>query len=54
MIRSTEQIYFERRQRESLARAESANDPAVGKIHREFAAHYAAKLDGMAPRGSRV
>ena len=54
MIRSTEQIYFERRQRESLARAEAASDPAVGRIHREFAAHYAAKLDSTGSRGSRA
>lgn len=37
-------IYFARRHRESVARAEAATDPAVGSIHREFAARYAAKL----------
>lgn len=45
MIQTPEQIYFTRRHRESVARAEAATDPAIGNIHREFAARYAAKLD---------
>lgn len=45
MTQSLEQIYLERRHRESLARAEAATDPMIGNIHREFAARYAAKLE---------
>lgn len=55
MTQSPEQIYLERRHRESLARAEAATDPMIGGIHREFAARYAARLDDGArlkPAGS--
>ncbi|WP_343519701.1 hypothetical protein [Sphingomonas sp.] len=45
MTQSPEQTYLQRRRRESLARAEAAADPMIGKIHREFAARYAAKLE---------
>jgi hypothetical protein len=54
MTQSPEQIYLTRRHRESLQRAEAATDLAIGKIHREFAARYAAKLEdgpGLNPVG---
>lgn len=48
---SPEHIYLARRHRESLKRAEAATDPAIGKVHREFAQRYAAKLNGeLRPR----
>lgn len=46
MPQTPEQAYIARRHRESLTRAEAATDPAIGKVHREFAQRYAAKLDG--------
>jgi hypothetical protein len=45
MNQSPEQIYIARRHRESVQRAEAATDPAIGRIHREFAARYAARLE---------
>ena len=41
-----EQQYLARRHRESIARADAATDPAIGKTHCEFARRCAAKLDG--------
>jgi len=46
MPQTPEQEYIERRHRESLERADAASGPAIGKVHREFAQRYAAKLDG--------
>ena len=46
MPQTPEQDYLARRHRESVERADAASDPAVGKVHREFAQRYAAKLDG--------
>lgn len=40
-----DRAYLQRRRRESLARAEAAEDPGVARIHREFAEHYARRLD---------
>ena len=45
MPQTPEQEYLARRHRESVERAGTARDPAIGKVHREFARHYAAKLD---------
>ncbi len=41
--------YLERRHRESRERAEAASDPAVARIHQQFAEQYAKKLE-RAPR----
>jgi hypothetical protein len=50
MHQTPTQDYFARRHRESVERADRATDPAIGKVHREFAQRYAAKLDGdMSP-----
>ncbi|MGK6356859.1 hypothetical protein ACMGDH_16725 [Sphingomonas sp. DT-207] len=38
--------YLERRYRDSLAMAERAADPAIARVHREFAAKYARALEG--------
>lgn len=46
MHQTPTQEYLARRHRESVERANSATDPAIGKVHREFAQRYAAKLDG--------
>lgn len=46
MPQTPEQQYLARRHRESVERADSATDPAIGKVHREFAQRYAARLDG--------
>ena len=46
MPQTPEQEYLTRRHRESVERASTASDPAIGRIHREFAQRYAAKLDG--------
>jgi hypothetical protein len=46
MPQTPEQEYIARRHRESMERADIATDPAIGRVHREFAQHYAAKLDG--------
>lgn len=45
MPQTPTQEYLARRHRESVKRAAIATDPAVGKVHREFAQRYAAKLD---------
>lgn len=37
--------YLTRRYRDSLAMAERATDPAIARVHREFAAKYAQALD---------
>jgi hypothetical protein len=37
--------YLERRYRDSLAMAERAADPAIARVHREFAAKYARALE---------
>ena len=46
MPQTPEQEYLVRRHRESVERADTGSDPAVGKVQREFAQRYAAKLDG--------
>lgn len=46
MHQTPTQEYLARRHRESVERADIATDPAIGKVHREFAQRYAAKLDG--------
>ena len=38
--------YHERRRDECLARAAEAIDPAIARIHREFAEEYERKLNG--------
>lgn len=37
--------YLARRYRDSLAMAERATDPAIARVHREFAAKYARALE---------
>lgn len=50
MHQTPTQDYLARRHRESVERADRATDPAIGRVHREFAQRYAAKLDGdMSP-----
>lgn len=44
-----DRLYFERRRRESLARAEAAADPGIARIHREFASQYARALRQKPP-----
>lgn len=48
--------YLERRYRDSLAMAERATDPAIARVHREFAAKYANALEEMErhPRSSEA
>lgn len=40
--------YLQRRHRESLARAEAADDPGIARVHLQFAEQYARKL-GASP-----
>lgn len=42
---TTDRDYLERRYRESMTRAETAADPGIARVHREFAARYAKALD---------
>lgn len=44
MGQSAEREYLERRHRESLEKALAASDPAIARIHRDFAGRYAAAL----------
>lgn len=46
MPQTPEQEYIARRHRESVERADIATDPAISRVHREFAQRYAARLDG--------
>jgi hypothetical protein len=41
--------YHERRRAECLARAAEATDPAIARIHREFAEQYERKLKSRKP-----
>jgi hypothetical protein len=45
MPQTPEQEYLARRHRKSIERADTAADPAIGRVHRAFAQRYAAKLD---------
>lgn len=44
--------YLERRYRDSLAMAERAADPAIARVHREFADKYARALEGVRAAGT--
>lgn len=44
--------YLERRHRDSLAMAERATDPAIARVHREFADKYARALEGARAAGA--
>ncbi len=46
--------YLQRRRRECLAQAESAKDPAVANIHRQFAKQYERALSSERHKGMRV
>ncbi len=39
--------YFSRRRQECLSRAATAHDPAIARIHRDFAEHYARVLEPL-------
>jgi hypothetical protein len=45
MNKPGERQYLERRRRDSLAAAEAATDPAIARIHRDFAQHYTAAIE---------
>ena len=44
MAQTASREYLERRHRESLERARAAPDPAIARIHEDFAVRYAAAL----------
>ena len=44
-MNSQDRDYYERRRDSCLAKAERARTPMIARLHREFAAHYARKLD---------
>lgn len=50
MPQSAEREYLERRRRESLEKARAASDPAIARIHQDFAGRYAAALAERSPR----
>ncbi|WP_213979684.1 hypothetical protein [Sphingomonas sp. dw_22] len=44
MPQSADREYLERRHRQSLERARAASDPAIARVHENFAGRYAAAL----------
>lgn len=51
MTEQSNREYLLRRQRESSERASGANDPALVRVHRNFADGYARQLRELAPEG---
>ncbi|MDG2533004.1 hypothetical protein P6144_05050 [Sphingomonas sp. HITSZ_GF] len=45
MVQQNERDFLERRHRASEEKARSATDPAIARIHGEFAAAYARRLE---------
>jgi hypothetical protein len=49
MLTDQDRTYLQRRYQDSLARAETAADPGIARIHREFASQYERRLADKRP-----
>jgi hypothetical protein len=49
MLAEQDRSYLERRYHDSLLRAETATDPGIAKIHREFALQHERRLNDQGP-----